>query len=80
MMNLHACNRPHELHFELLTLFVQFLDKAQIKPIQESFMQIDQDNGGTIEIDELEKAYKAMRELAIGIESGNPKEELFEFI
>lgn len=41
---------------------------------------MDEDNGGTIEIEELEKAYKAMRELAIGIESGNPKEELFEFI
>jgi Ca2+-binding EF-hand superfamily protein len=68
MMNLHACNRPHELHFELLTLFVQFLDKSQIKPIQESFMQMDEDNGGTIEIDELETSYKAMRELAIGIE------------
>ena len=80
MMNLHACNRPHELHFELLTLFVQFLDKSQIKPIKESFMQMDEDSSGSIELMEVEKSYKAMRDLAIGIDQGKSMDELLEFI
>ena len=41
----------------MLVLFTQFLDDEDIKPIRETFQSIDIDNGGTIEVDELIKAY-----------------------
>ena len=43
-------------------------------------MQMDEDSSGSIELMEVEKSYKAMRELAIGIDQGNPMDELLEFI
>jgi len=58
MMNLHACHKPHRLHFEILTLFVQFLADDDIKCIRETFQSMDVDNGGDIEIAELRKAYQ----------------------
>ena len=43
-------------------------------------MQMDEDSSGSIELMEVEKSYKAMRDLAIGIDQGKSMDELLEFI
>ena len=62
MLNLHSCHKPHRLHFEILTLFVQFLDDEDIRHIRETFQSMDYDNGGDIEMAELRKAYKHLND------------------
>mmetsp|Transcript_39304 Transcript_39304/g.60029 ORF Transcript_39304/g.60029 Transcript_39304/m.60029 type:complete len:212 (+) Transcript_39304:705-1340(+) len=37
LSNLRACNQPHYLHYEMLTLFTQFLDDKDIRAIRETF-------------------------------------------
>jgi len=37
MMNLHGCERPSKLLYELLILFCQFLNDDDIKAIKETF-------------------------------------------
>jgi len=58
MLNLRACNRPSKLHFELLILFTQFLNTEDIQAIRETFLSMDTDDSGSIEIEELRKAYE----------------------
>jgi len=37
MLNLHGCNEPSQLLYELLVLFTQFLNDDDIKAIRETF-------------------------------------------
>lgn len=63
MMNLHKCHAPTRLHFEIITLFTMFLNEDEyIKSIRKTFMYMDQDNGGDISRDELEKAFMQLKE------------------
>jgi calcium-dependent protein kinase len=59
MMTLHDCNKPCTFLYELLVLFCQFLNDDDIKAIRETFEFMDDDESGTIEIEELEKAFKS---------------------
>lgn len=62
LLNLHGCNTPHRLHYELLTLFTMYLNDKDIKSIRETFMFMDKDNGGDISTEELRDAYKLLNE------------------
>lgn len=55
--NLHSCNSLTELHYELLLIFTMFLNDKDIDMIRETFQSLDDDNSGTIEIDELRDCY-----------------------
>jgi len=58
MLNLRRCNRPHRLHFEMLSIFIKSaLEDKDIKPIRDCFSWMDEDNTGTVEIEELRKAF-----------------------
>lgn len=37
LLNLRECNNIHQLHYEMLVLFTQFLDDEDIKAIRETF-------------------------------------------
>lgn len=62
LLNLHGCNTPHRLHYELLTLFTMYLNDKDINSIRETFMFMDKDNGGDISTEELRDAYKLLNE------------------
>jgi len=64
MLNLKACKETVQLHYELLTLMVQFLKDDDLKHIEQTFMSMDQDNSGTIDHEELRNAYIEMREVS----------------
>ena len=61
MMNIGRSNNANELHYELLILFTQFLHDRDIMDIRETFLSMDHDNTGTIEIDELKEAFNKMK-------------------
>ena len=54
MFCLKKCDQPHRLHFEILAIYTQsFLNEEDIKDIKETFNWMDEDNSGTVEIDEI---------------------------
>jgi len=57
MENLRMCKTPSGLLYEILVLFCQFLDDADIQAILETFQTMDDDDSGTITTDELQKVY-----------------------
>lgn len=57
MLNLRECNQPCRLHYILLTLFTQFLKDDDIEAIRDTFMYIDADQSGSIDIDELKATF-----------------------
>lgn len=61
MLSLHGCNKLCPLLYELLVLFCQFLNDKDIKAIRETFQYMDEDESGTIELKELEDAYRTAR-------------------
>lgn len=61
MMNLGRSKNANELHYEILILFTQFLDNRDIMDIQETFLSMDEDNTGTIEVDELKEAFNKIK-------------------
>ena len=61
MMNIGRSTNANELHYEMLILFTQFLDDRDIMDIRETFLSMDHDNGGTIEIDELKLAFNKLK-------------------
>lgn len=56
-MNLHSVNKPCDLLYELLVLFCQFLNDEDIKQIRETFLFMDEDNSGSIDVEELKEAF-----------------------
>mmetsp|Transcript_17233 Transcript_17233/g.29021 ORF Transcript_17233/g.29021 Transcript_17233/m.29021 type:complete len:175 (+) Transcript_17233:547-1071(+) len=64
LTNLRECYKPHYLHYEMLNIFTQFLDDSDVKAIRETFQSLDQDNSGSIEIDELRHAYEKINKLS----------------
>jgi calcium-dependent protein kinase len=62
MLNLHGCNKLCPLLYEMLVLFCQFLNDKDIKAIRETFQYMDEDESGTIELSELEMAYRTTRD------------------
>ena len=59
-MNLHGCQTPKRLHFEILSLFTMFLDSDEdIKAIRSTFLFLDQNNEGDISREELKDAFTA---------------------
>lgn len=61
MMNLGRSGNAHELHYELLVLFTQFLNDKDLKDIRETFLSMDEDNTGTIEVEELRDAFESIK-------------------
>jgi len=61
MMNIGNSKQAHELHYEMLILFTQFLDDREIMDIRETFLSMDEDNTGTIEVDELKQAFNKIK-------------------
>jgi Ca2+-binding EF-hand superfamily protein len=61
MMNIGRSSNANELHYEMLILFTQFLDDRDIMDIRETFLSMDHDNTGTIEIDELKEAFNKIK-------------------
>jgi len=57
MHSLKCCNRQHTLHYEILQLFIQFIHDDEIDAIRDSFYWIDEGISGSVDIDELKKAY-----------------------
>jgi Ca2+-binding EF-hand superfamily protein len=47
----------------MLPLFTQFLDDSELRAIRETFLYIDEDDSGFIEIDELRDAFKNMDQI-----------------
>jgi Ca2+-binding EF-hand superfamily protein len=64
LLNLRSCHQPHYLHYEMLFFFTQFLDSTDINSIRETFQHLDTDNSGSIEIEELKKAYEQLNALS----------------
>lgn len=62
MYNLRSCKEAHELHYELLLMFTQFLDDGEIHAIRETFQTMDEDNSGDIEVTELREVYEHLNE------------------
>jgi hypothetical protein len=58
MLNLHGCNYMSQLLFLCLGLFCQFLNDKEIKKIRETFQYMDDDDSGTVELSELQEAFK----------------------
>ena len=75
LSNLHACHQPHFMHFEMLSLFTQFLDDGDIQAIRETFQNMDEDNTGTIEIDELKQAYESLNKIKESLQTRDPRTE-----
>lgn len=62
MMNLGRSGNAHELHYELLKVFTQFLDENKdLRDIRETFLSMDDDNTGAIEIEELRGAFEEIK-------------------
>ena len=61
MMNIGRSSNANELHYEMLILFTQFLEDHDIMDIRETFLSMDHDNTGTIEIDELKEAFNKIK-------------------
>lgn len=61
MMNLGRSSNANELHYEMLILFTQFLDDGDIMDIRETFLSMDEDNTGTIEVEELKEAFNKIK-------------------
>ena len=63
MLNLRRCNKPHQLHFEMLSVFIDAsLEDKDIKAIRDCFSWMDEDSTGTVEIEELRKAFVYLNE------------------
>ena len=62
MMSLSRSGSAHELHYQLVIVFTQFLSDKDLKDIRETFLSMDEDNTGTIEVDELRDAFKQIKE------------------
>lgn len=61
MMNLCRSGHAHELHYELMIVFTQFLTDDDLKNIRDTFLSMDDDNTGTIEVEELRGAFEAIK-------------------
>lgn len=60
MMNLRRSCNAHELHYEMLILFSQLLTDNEIRDIRETFLSMDEDHTGTIEVEELREAFQTI--------------------
>ena len=61
MMSLRVCNKPQDLHYLMLVVFCQFLnDDDEMKAIKETFQSMDADMSGSVEVDELRKAFQIL--------------------
>ena len=58
--NLMNQNKPHELHYQFLSILIQYLNDDDIDPIVETFKSIDMDNSGIISLDEITLAYQQL--------------------
>ena len=61
LMNLHGCHHAHELHFQLLIVFTQFLVDKEIREIRETFQSIDTDYSGDMDVEELMKDFEELK-------------------
>jgi len=65
MYYLKKCDRPHRLHFEILSVYTNnFLKEEDIKDIRETFNWMDEDNSGTVEVEEIRTAFHFMQDAA----------------
>ena len=60
MKNLLNCNKPHEIHYEFIRIFISHLSDKEQQPMQETFQSIDTDNSGQVSLDELIEVYQKL--------------------
>jgi len=81
MMNLGRSCSAHELHYELVIVFTQFLNDTDLQHIRETFLSMDEDHTGSIEIEELRDAFEQIKKRyedekaksAIGVDPENQR-------
>lgn len=57
LISLHGCHHVHDLHFQLINVFTQYLFDKELKEIRETFQSIDRDHSGSIDVSELIDAF-----------------------